>query len=77
MRLFELYGGVLTDHQREVLDLYLREDWSLAEVSERMAVSRAAVHDSINRATAILEDHERHFGLLRDGESRRVVSLAE
>lgn len=69
--LLERYGEVLTEHQRQVLDLHLREDWSLAEVSERMGVSRAAVHESISRALAILEDHERHLGLLRDDERRR------
>lgn len=71
MTLLERYGDVLTGHQREVLDLILRQDWSLAEVSERLGVSRAAVHDTFSRALTVLEDHERHFGLLRDDQRRR------
>src|SRR5947209_9766597 len=31
--LLDRYGALLTDHQREVLDLHLREDWSLAEIA--------------------------------------------
>src|SRR6266568_9131954 len=32
LALFERYGALLTEHQRSVLDLHLRSDWSLAEI---------------------------------------------
>ncbi len=64
MELFERYGPLLTAHQREVLTLYLRDDWSLAEVAARQQTSRAAVHDLIRRAVATLEDLEQKLGLL-------------
>ena len=74
--LFERYGALLTQHQQEVLDLSLRSDWSLAEIADRQATSRAAVHDIVKRATQALEDYERRLGLLAEaGRRRRKVAL--
>jgi len=69
--LFERYGSLLTDHQREVVDLYLRSDWSLAEIASHQRTSRAAVHDIIRRSTAALQDYERRLGLLAEAQERR------
>jgi uncharacterized protein len=64
VELFERYAPLLTEHQREVLSLHLRDDWSLSEIAERQHTSRAAVHDLIRRAIATLEDLEGKLGLL-------------
>ena len=69
--LLERYGALLTDHQRRVLDLYLRQDWSLSEVAAHQETSRAAVHDLIRRATQALEEYERRLGLLAEQARRR------
>lgn len=71
LALFERYGALLTDHQREVLDLYLRSDWSLAEIALHEHTSRAAVHDIIRRSTAALHEYERRLGLLAEAAMRR------
>jgi uncharacterized protein len=65
VELFERYGALLTPHQRDVLDLYLRQDWSLSEVATRLEISRAAVHDLVRRAGQALEEYEVALGLLR------------
>src|ERR1700687_896320 len=77
LSLFERYGALLTDHQREVLDLHLNSDWSLAEIANHGGTSRAAVHDLIRRSTQSLEDYERRLGLLAEAVRRRraIVSL--
>lgn len=72
--LLDSYGALLTDHQQQVLDLYLRRDWSLSEIAASQETSRAAVHDLIRRATAALEDYDRRLGLL--GEARRRSEAA-
>jgi predicted DNA-binding protein YlxM (UPF0122 family) len=69
--LFERYGSLLTDHQRDVVDLYLRSDWSLAEIASHQRTSRAAVHDIIRRSTAALQDYEKRLGLLAEAQERR------
>ena len=43
--LYEIYGALLTAKQRQCLELYFCEDYSLAEVAEEMQVSRQAIHD--------------------------------
>jgi uncharacterized protein len=68
--LFERYGRLLTEHQREVLDLHLESDWSLAEIAARQGVSRSAVHDLIRRSVEALEESERRLGLLAEAEKR-------
>jgi uncharacterized protein len=69
--LLERYGSLLTEHQREVLDLHLGSDWSLAEIATRQRVSRSAVHDLIRRSVQVLEDSERRLGLLAEADRQR------
>lgn len=69
--LLERYGVLLTDHQRRVLDLYLRQDWSLSEVAAHQETSRSAVHDLVRRATLALEEYEHRLGLLAEQARRR------
>jgi len=78
LALFERYGALLTEHQQEVLDLSLRSDWSLAEISGHQGTSRAAVHDIVRRSTDALEEFERRLGLLAEaGRRRRKVASLE
>ena len=71
LALYERYGALLTDHQREIVDLYLRSDWSLAEIAAHQKTSRAAVHDIVRRSTLSLQDYERRLGLLAESARRR------
>ncbi len=71
LALYERYSALLTDHQRRVLDLYLRNDWSLAEIAQHEGTSRAAVHDIVRRSTHALQDYEKRLGLLAEAQRRR------
>jgi uncharacterized protein len=71
LALYERYGVLLTEHQREIIDLYLRSDWSLAEIAAHQGTSRAAVHDLIRRSTKSLQDYEKRLGLLAESARRR------
>ena len=71
LALYERYGSLLTDHQRKVVDLYLRSDWSLAEIAQHQGTSRAAVHDIVRRSTQALQEYERRLGLLAESARRR------
>jgi predicted DNA-binding protein YlxM (UPF0122 family) len=78
LALYDRYGALLTDHQRQVLDLHLRNDWSLAEIATNQGTSRAAVHDIVRRSTRSLEDYEVRLGLLKEaGRRRRAVASLE
>ena len=71
LALYERYGTLLTDHQKEVVDLYLRSDWSLAEIADHQGTSRAAVHDIVRRSTQAMQEYERRLGLLAESARRR------
>jgi predicted DNA-binding protein YlxM (UPF0122 family) len=76
--LFDFYGGLLTEKQREYFDLYHNEDMSLAEIAANVGITRQGVHDILRRATGILEGAERKTGLIqRFSELREGVVHAE
>lgn len=56
--LFDFYGELLTERQREYFDLYYNDNLSLSEIAANSGTSRQAVRDIIMRAEAILEDTE-------------------
>lgn len=64
-RLLDFYGGLLTDHRREIMRMYLEEDLSLQEVAENMNITRQGVHDAIGKAQKQLEGYEEKLGLLK------------
>ncbi len=71
VELFERYAPLLTEQQRDVLELYLRSDWSLSEIARSRETSRAAVYDMIHRAAQVMEGYEGRLGLLAADLRRR------
>ncbi|ATG97524.1 YlxM family DNA-binding protein [Mesoplasma lactucae] len=71
--LLQTYGGLLTDKQREYLNLYINEDLSLNEISDDYNVSRAAIYDAIHKATDILEKYETSFHVLAKQEQLQNI----
>ena len=63
--LFDFYGDILTERQRELFDLYYNEDLSLAEIAENCGISRQGVRDVIVRAEAAMNELEDKTGLLK------------
>ena len=71
-RLFDIYGALLTDKQREYFVRYYQDDYSLAEIAELSGVSRNAVFDQIQKTTA----HLIHYEAVLKLESRREARLS-
>ena len=63
--LFDFYGDLLTDRQKEFYDLYYNDDLSLAEIAENYDITRQGVRDIIVRAERTLEEVEEKTGLIR------------
>ncbi|MBP1757763.1 MAG: DNA-binding protein [Firmicutes bacterium] len=63
--LYDFYGDLLTDRQREFYDLYYNEDLSLAEIAENYGITRQGVRDIIVRGEATLQEIEDKTGLIR------------
>ncbi len=62
--LYDFYGELLTDHQRQVYEMNVFEDLSLSEIADTMGVSRQGVHDVIKRCDRLLEEYESKLKLV-------------
>ena len=69
--LFDFYGDLLTEKQREYYDLHFNADLSLQEIAEQSGVSRQAVWDIIRRAEQSLVEIEDKTGLVARAVRRR------
>ena len=69
--LFDFYGELLTERQKEFFDLYYNEDLSLAEIAENAGISRQGVRDVIVRAEAAMQEVEDKTGIIRRFEAQR------
>ncbi|MBS7324223.1 MAG: putative DNA-binding protein [Angelakisella sp.] len=56
--LLDFYGDMLTEKQRDVVELYYNEDLSLAEIAAHSGITRQGVRDSIKRAESQLLEYE-------------------
>lgn len=63
--LLDIYAPVLTDKQREVIELYYYEDLSLAEIAENCGITRQGVRDSIKRGEFAMKDLEHKLGFAK------------
>ena len=62
--LFDFYGELLTDKQREYFDLHYNEDLSLTEIAESEGITRQGVWDIIRRGEDTLRRYESKTGLV-------------
>ena len=63
--LFDTYGDMLTDKQREYLDMRYNQDMSLGEIAQMQGVSRQAVHDNLVRTENLLRRMEENIGCVK------------
>lgn len=63
--LCDIYGSLLSQKQREALDLYYNEDLSLSEIALQVGISRQGVRDQIKHGEKLLLGFEENLGLLK------------
>lgn len=56
--LYEFYGDLLTDKQKETIELYYLEDLSLTEIAKIQKISKQGVSDSLKRSEISLLNFE-------------------
>ena len=78
VRLYDIYGGLLTDKQQKCMEMHFYNDLSLSEIADEYGVSRQAIYDLIKRAGQILERYENRLKLLeRDKENSDMLLHTE
>ncbi|HCU8838323.1 putative DNA-binding protein [Staphylococcus aureus] len=71
--LFDFYQSLLTNKQRNYLELFYLEDYSLSEIADTFNVSRQTVYDNIRRTGDLVEDYEKKLELYQKFEQRREI----
>lgn len=66
--LYDYYGELLTDKQKEYFEYYYMENLSLSEISENYNISRNAVHKQIKDAENKLLFYESKLKLSAKGK---------
>lgn len=62
--LYDFYGELLTNHQKEVYEQFVLEDLSLSEIAQSAGISRQGVHDMVRRCQKTLEGYEEKLHLV-------------
>lgn len=62
--LYDFYGELLTNHQKEVYEQFVLEDLSLSEIAQSAGISRQGVHDMVKRCQKTLEGYEEKLHLV-------------
>ena len=80
--LYDFYGELLTEHQKEIYEDVVLQDYSISEVAEEKGISRQGVHDLIRRCDRILAGYEEKLHLVEkfrhaNQEVSRIEQLAK
>ena len=62
--LYDFYGELLTEHQKEIYEDFILNDFSLGEIAQERGISRQGVHDMVKRCDKILNGYEEKLHLV-------------
>ncbi len=71
MRLWDLYGKLLTPTQQEITDMYFNLDLTASEIAEQRGISRQGVSECLNlckKELEVFEDKLGHDKMLTEGD---------
>lgn len=71
--LYDFYGELLTEHQRNIYEDVVFNDLSLSEIAEEQGISRQGVHDLIKRCYKILGGYEEKLHLISKFQQTREM----
>jgi predicted DNA-binding protein YlxM (UPF0122 family) len=63
--LYDFYGELLTEHQREIYEDVVLNDYSVSEVAAELGISRQGVHDQLRRVDKLLAGYEERLLLVK------------
>lgn len=75
--LMDFYKPLLTEKQKNIMELYFEDDLSLAEIAELNNTSRQAIHDLLKRCYKQLLTYEDKLSLLQKSMNReeKIIKL--
>lgn len=67
--LYDFYGELLNEHQKQIYEDAVYNDMSLSEIADEQGISRQGVHDLIKRCNKTLESYEAKLHLVEKFQS--------
>lgn len=80
MRLWDLYGKLLTPTQQEITDMYFNLDLTVSEIAEQKGISRQGVSECLNLCKKQLKDYDdklKHDYLLAEGDTFTSLMMTD
>lgn len=74
--LYDYYGDLLTDRQKECFELRYYQDLSLGEIAGELGISRQGVHENLSRVEALLRNMETKTGCVKRDQACRKATVA-
>ncbi len=72
--LYDFYGELLTEKQKNVFEMYYQNDMSLSEIADEMSISRQGVRDQLKRTEKLLMEYEEKLKLVEKfNEQKKLV----
>ena len=65
LQLFDFYGALLTETQRDICGQYYLYDLSLSEIAEEKNVTKQSVSDTLKKSRELLDEYEEKLGHVR------------
>ena len=78
-QLYDMYGALLNEKQRDVINCYYNEDLSLQEIADNSNRTKQAISDMINRSVEKLFEFENELSLLKSKMElkNQLISIRE
>ncbi len=81
-RLFDFYGEMLSEHQKEIFEAYAIDDLSMTEIADLVGITKQAVSNQIKKCTATMDEMEDKLHLCerfdRIGEKLdRIIAISD
>jgi predicted DNA-binding protein YlxM (UPF0122 family) len=73
--LYDFYGELLTEHQKNIYEAAVYDDMSLTEIADENGISKQGVHDLIKRCTRSLQDYEDKLHMIRRFEAIKSQAM--
>lgn len=64
-KLFDIYGNLLNEREKEIFALFYEEDLSLQEIADERSVSKSAIGNTITTINHKLDTYEEKLGFLK------------
>ena len=77
--LLDYYGDLLSEHRRDIMEMYYCEDLSLAEIAENTGITRQGVRESLKKSEADLRTFDAKLHLVErfDEVQKQCTSYSE